>query len=376
MKKYIPSLTITLFLLLMGLLFTACEKQGDDPDNPGEDEKVILTFDNGRGSITMVYCPGGTFLTNEDDGDTDFEDGPEVTCEPFWISETEITNNLLAHTYSQAEGFDFFEGMPIVGNPGIFNKIDENAHNYLCEDYAKWGGQYLFYKGEVQGFEYDLLPVTFFEVRSGRENQPCKNISWFGAVLFCNFLSNSVFGLTQFNDNRVYAGIDEDWIDDETEQNLNSRGFRLPTSIEWECAARWQGNDNSNDAYEYPDGSGQYWTRGGYASGASAKTDNVAATSAVAVYRYNDAYKPNPAATDNVIGDRSPNLLGLYDISGNVEEWCTDESENGSGRLLRGGSFVSQHYYVRIGEPPYGGMPADGTASDLGFRVVMRAEEK
>ncbi len=347
---------------------------GEDQDPPYEDgDKKSFTFYDGRAAITMVYCPGGTFLSNEDDSDTDYEDGPEVSCGPFWISETEITNDLLARTLSLTEGINYIDGTSILGNPGLFSKIDEDAHNYLSEDVVKWGDQDLFYKGEVQGFEYDFLSHTFFKVRTGREDQPCKNISWYGAVLFCNWLSNQVLGTGADFNHRVYSGIDEDWQDDETIQNLNKKGFRLPSSIEWECAARWQGADKSNNAIEVPEGSNNYWTRGDYASGASANTDNVEATSAVAVYRYNGGSKANPSVTDNVKGDRTPNALGLYDMSGNVNEWCFDESKDGYNRIIRGGGFVDSHYYIRIGLT-FELMYAGGTGSDLGFRVVMKAD--
>lgn len=349
---------------------------GEDQDPPYEaGDKKTFIFDNGRSSITMIYCPGGTFLSNKDDSDGDFEDGPPISCDPFWISETEITNEMLARVYSMTEGIDFNDGSVIIGNPGVFNKIDKDAHNYLSKYEVKWGGNYLIFKGEVQGYEYDFIEDIFFKVYPGRENQPCKEVTWFGSVIFCNWLTNIVLGSSAELNHRVYSNIDEDWIDDETSANLNKSGFRLPSSAEWECAARWQGSDDSNNAHEWPEGSNNYWTPGEYASGARAPTSDVVATSAVAVYRYYDAIKPNPTASDNVKGDRLPNSLGVYDMSGNVQEWLFDESINGSGRLLRGGGFVSQHYYIRIGEPPYGGMYAGGSGSDLGFRVVMAADE-
>lgn len=118
-----------------------------------------------------------------------------------------------------------------------------------------------------------------------------------------------------------------------------------------------------------------YWTPGDYASGVSAKIDNVEATSAVAVYKYNGGNKPNPSMTENVKGDRTPNALGLYDMSGNVNEWCFDESKDAYNRIIRGGGFVDAHYYIRIGLI-FELMNAGGTGSDLGFRIVMKADDQ
>lgn len=343
---------------------------GEDQDPPYEagDKKVFSFASN---EITMIYCPGGTFLTNEDNSDTNYEDGPEVTCAPFWISETEVTNEMAADIFTSMNSIELNPDGGIVGGSGIFNIENEDAHNYLSEDGAKWGGEDLMYMGEVMGYKYDIYFTGVFHVYDNRYKQPVKEISWFGAVMACNWFTRNILGVSK----TVYSGIDTTWLDDETIEDRTKTGFRLPTSIEWECAAKWQGADKSGDAYEWPVGSGNYWTPGSHASGAKTTTSDPQATSDVAVYRYNDAIKDNPTETDVVRGDRQSNFLGVYDMSGNVEEWCWDESENGYGRLIRGGSFVSQHYYLRLGEPPYGGMWAGGMGSDLGFRVVMTAEE-
>ena len=343
---------------------------GEDQDPPYEagDKKVFTYLSN---KITMIYCPGGTFLTNEDDSDSNYEDGPEVSCAPFWISETEVTNEMTVDIFTAMNGIEVNPDGGIGGGSGIFNPENDDAHNYLCEGVAKWGGEDLMYMGELLGYKYDIFFTGLFRVYDQRDNQPVKEISWFGAVLSCNWFTKKILG----DSKRVYSGIDTTWLDDETIEDRTKTGFRLPTSIEWECAARWQGSDSSGDAYEWPVGSGNYWTPGSHASGSITNTSDPQATSKIAVYRYNDAIKDNPTETDVVRGDRQPNFLGVYDMSGNVQEWCWDESENGSGRLIRGGGFVSQHYYLRIGEPPYGGMPAGGMGSDLGFRLVMTAEE-
>ena len=176
---------------------------------------------------------------------------------------------------------------------------------------------------------------------------PVIEVMWYGAVEYSNWLSE------QESLNKAYSisGTSVSW-------NQSANGYRLPTEAEWEYAAR--GGAQSN-GYKY------------------AGSNNV---DEVGWYPDNSGYKTQP------VKGKKANELGLYDMSGNVWEWCWDWYDSdyyssspranptgpssGSIRVLRGGSWISSPGYLR-GALRYDAGPGDSGSSG-GFRLVRPAD--
>ena len=182
---------------------------------------------------------------------------------------------------------------------------------------------------------------------SGNPNRPVEQVSWYAAIVFCNRKSTQE-GLTPaytINGTNVSC-------------NWSANGYRLPTEAEWEYAAR--GGNQSN----------------GYTYSGSNTVGNVA------WYHDNSSYRTHD------VGTKAANELGIYDMSGNVWEWCWDwywygsysssPSSNprgpyyGSNRVGRGGSWSYYDGYCRVANRD-GNSPGD-TGNLLGFRLVRTSE--
>ena len=166
-----------------------------------------------------------------------------------------------------------------------------------------------------------------FKPKEGMAKHPMVNVSWYGARAYCN------------------------WLKEVTGQN-----YRLPTEAEWEYAAR--GGNRSQ----------------GYTYSGSNTIDEVA------------WYNGNSGSKTHEVGTKNSNELGIFDMSGNVYEWCEDiwhddytgaptdgsawmSGGNDSPRVLRGGSWSSNADYCRSASRvdfiPF------NRGYDYGFRVAL-----
>lgn len=157
---------------------------------------------------------------------------------------------------------------------------------------------------------------------------PVETVSWKEAVIFCNSLSIKL-KLTPYY--VLYAdGKDVDFDSD-------ANGFRLPTEAEWEYACK---ADTSAIRY--------------------GELDSIA------------WYKNNSGDTTHHVGKKEPNAWGLFDMLGNVWEWCSDLYDTevyGSYRIFRGGGWCDEERSV-MATTRRRSHPSSFKIDDLGFRIA------
>ncbi|MBI6119116.1 SUMF1/EgtB/PvdO family nonheme iron enzyme [Salegentibacter sp. F60176] len=190
---------------------------------------------------------------------------------------------------------------------------------------------------KIVSFELSKFPVTQELYQAiVKENPstfkgkklPVETVSWIEAVNFCNKLSE-IFWETQ-----CYS-IDLDI--EEITLNSDATGFRLPTEAEWQ-----------------------------YACQAGSKDIRYGELNEIAWFKDNSRNRPQD------VGQKQPNEWGLYDMLGNVWEWCTDiydETIYGSYRIFRGGGWCDQKRSV-MATTRRRSHPFSFRIDDLGFRIA------
>ena len=311
--------------LTAGTYYYFCEVSATGGASPARSSAATVTV---VVPIEMVWIPAGTFMMGSPDG-TGGDNGSEAEPGRWDGYET-------LHQVTLTSGF-------YMSNCQVTQEQYEAVMGYNPSYFTTDNG-YPPATGETQG------------------RRPVECVSWYDAIEFCNALSEQE-GLTPYYDidkmqedpNNTNEYDPYKWL---ITTNSAANGYRLPTEAQWEYACRAETTtafNNGNNNYE--------------------DTEQV---DEVAWYYYNSDYMTHE------VGKKAANVWGLYDMHGNVWEWCwdwweynlgTEESTDptgmsaGSFRVIRGGSWSDDAQSLRSAYRYYHDYPSS-RGSGIGFRLL------
>lgn len=189
------------------------------------------------------------------------------------------------------------------------------------------------------------------------DNHPVYNVSWYDAATFCNRLS-------------IQEGLEPVYTESgDWETNLDANGYRLPTEAEWEyaCRAGTTTRYSFGDALECSDFTANYCEKMGEY-----------------MWWHANSYYPVHIPETREVGTKLPNQWSLFDMHGNVWEWCSDSygeysslpqtdpfyDQNTSLRVKRGGYWDGAAMDCRSANRE--GDEPDSKSFAIGFRIVLQ----
>jgi formylglycine-generating enzyme required for sulfatase activity len=293
-----------LVFLILSLMLGGCAKSATLPLS------TSMFIDTGVNSAEWALIHEGPFYLGQ------HAHTAEINYD-YEIMVTDVTNTQFAGYLNQAisEGFILHQGDELVGYyPGdVFHGFEHEerieAGNWLHVPLSEEGLRIQFQNGAFQAI-------------SGYENHPMVQVTWFGAVAYCEFF-----------------------------------GWRLPTELEWEKAARGEDERPYPWGWEIENNQANFYSSHDIFEKTFGKLGD---TTPVGFYNGNiyDGYETMDGA--------SP--YGLYDMAGNVWQWTSDDYEDQHYRYMRGGSKQDYAYNLRVwtrnSAAPYYYSP------NVGFRCV------
>lgn len=344
--------------ITIGLGLTTVELDVTDENGAVDTTTVDIRLLGDPALCGPALISPGTFTMGspEDEmGHDEAEIQHQVTLtKPYYMGRTEVTNAQMVEVLNWALENNLVEAVNELWVDGIAELVKNTTGD--IQDLIRMDDFYcqISYNGSA------------FEVDEGKEQFPIASISWYGALAYCYYLTEKEGQLTQ-------AMNLDDWTVD-----LSKTGFRLPTEAEWEYACR----AGTNTAF----------FTGDLTVGSSFSIDPNLAKAG-----WYSSNSKNAGASR--VAYLTANAWGLWDMHGNMEEWCLDwsnyyeyergdvtdptgpaskddlpnNSYNRYYRVMRGGCWGCSPSLCRsatrgIGEP-------DALSSFAGFRVVRNASQ-
>ena len=262
----------------------------------------------------------------------------------------------VAHFAWTPDNMVYVEGGSFMMGSNDGDDEEKPVHKVTVSSF--WIGKY-----EVTQAEYSqyMGPIYSWSSELGLgDNYPAYNVSWYAILKYCNLRSlaegfnpcYTISGSTNpANWGTVPTSSNPTW--DAVICNWEANGYRMPTEAEWEFAAR---GGVKSKGYKYS-GSNNLGSVAWYDGNSNDKTHEV--------------------------GTKAANELGIYDMSGNIGEWCWDwfdlsnytknlsldpqGADAGSWRVLRIGSWFSEEFFCRVA---FRFFSFPGGTSSSGFRVA------
>jgi len=308
-----------------------------------------------RTPLDMVFIPGGSFQMGDsfNEGLPDERPVHTVTLNSFYVGRFEITNGQYCEFLNSA----FLAGMLTIID-GVVYRADSGVSCPYCATSAAPNSNSQIVCG---------ADVFWVRTKYGRDmsNDPMVQVTWYGAAAYCNWRSEQ--------EGRQPCYDLSTWGCDFAED-----GYHLPTEAQWEYAARgalqgrrfpwWDTIDHDHANFRS--------SRGIYSYDTNTAVNGV----------YHPTWNDDIFPYTSLVGSFHPNGYGLYDVAGNVSEWCNDYygsysplpqadpfgPPTGLYHVYRGGGWCDGAMPCRVAYR--GEERADFSDGALGFRVSLEAD--